>query len=398
MKKIKLVAGLLTGFLLFTAVPMNTEASTLDDIKEQQQTKKNEMADLDYKIDRTLSEVNKKNEELTTMQEKINHLKIEIEQTGKEITKQKKIVERRVEQAKDRLKTMQTSEVNQSTIQALIESDNLTDFFNRAYVLVSLQSAGNEQVDAAKEEADKLASMEEKQKSDKAELENETQIAVDEKSNLDQQVASLQNTMNKNKALLDELDKQKAKEETRLAEAKAAKEKAAKEKAVETKAAETKAAQEKTIAQNKNNKKEAVKEEKETKQTSAAAKEEVNKKSTAKAAEPEAKEVKEKAAEPKQESTSGKTMVVSATGYSTNEPGLSTHTATGIDLRQNPRVIAVDPRVIPLGSRIEVPGYGVAVAGDTGGAIKGNRIDVHFSSVQQANNWGRKTVTIKVLN
>lgn len=396
MKKIKLVAGLLTGFLLFTAVPMSSEASTLDDIKEQQQMKKNEMADLDYKIDRTLSEVNKKNEELTTMQEKINHLKIEIEQTGKEITKQKEIVERRVEQAKDRLKTMQTSEVNQSTIQALIESDNLTDFFNRAYVLVSLQSAGNEQVDAAKEEADKLASMEEKQKSDKAELESETQIAADEKSDLDKQVASLQHTMNKNKALLDELDKQKAKEETRLAEAKAAKEKAAKEKA-----AETKAAQEKAIVQKEDNKKEAVKEEKETKQTkqtSAAVKEEVSKKSTAKAAEPEAKETKEKAVVPKQEPTSGKTMVVSATGYSTNEPGLSTHTATGIDLRQNPRVIAVDPRVIPLGSRIEVPGYGVAVAGDTGGAIKGNRIDVHFSSVQQANNWGRKTVTIKVLN
>ena len=397
MKKRNLVAGLLTGFLLFTAVPMSSEASTLDNIKEQQQMKKNEMADLDYKIDRTLSEVNKKNEELTTMHEKINHLKIEIEKTGKDITKQKQIVERRVEQAKDRLKSMQTSEVNQSTIQALIESDNLTDFFNRAYVLMSLQSAGNEQVDVAKEEADKLAVMEEKQKSDKDELENETKIAADEKSDLDKQVASLQNTMNKNKALLDELDKQKANEESRLAEVKAAKEKAAREEsrlakaeAAKEKATEVRTTQEKTVAQKENHKKE-----KETESTSAAVKEEVSKKTTAKAAEPEAKA---KAAESKQESTSGKTMVVSATGYSTNEPGLSTHTATGIDLRQNPRVIAVDPSVIPLGSRIEVPGYGVAIAGDTGGAIKGNRIDVHFSSVQQANSWGRKTVTIKVLN
>ncbi len=47
---------------------------------------------------------------------------------------------------------------------------------------------------------------------------------------------------------------------------------------------------------------------------------------------------------------------------------------------------------------IEVPGYGVAIAGDTGGAIKGNKIDVHFSSVAEANAWGRKTITIKLLN
>lgn len=61
-------------------------------------------------------------------------------------------------------------------------------------------------------------------------------------------------------------------------------------------------------------------------------------------------------------------------------------------------VIAVDPRVIPLGSMVEIPGYGIFIAGDTGGAIKGNKIDIHFPSVQQANNFGRKTITINILN
>ena len=61
-------------------------------------------------------------------------------------------------------------------------------------------------------------------------------------------------------------------------------------------------------------------------------------------------------------------------------------------------MIAVDPKVIPLGSKVHVEGYGYAVAADTGGAIKGNKIDVFFPSKQDAINWGRKTIKIKVLN
>ena len=103
------------------------------------------------------------------------------------------------------------------------------------------------------------------------------------------------------------------------------------------------------------------------------------------------------AEETAQASQGGYYLTVEATAYSYNEPGLGYYTATGIDLRSNPTVIAVDPSVIPLGSLIEVPGYGVAIAGDTGSAIKGNKIDLHFVSVDQANQWGRRTVTIKIL-
>lgn len=91
-------------------------------------------------------------------------------------------------------------------------------------------------------------------------------------------------------------------------------------------------------------------------------------------------------------------MTVQVTGYSTAQAGLSTHTATGIDLRQNPRVIAVDPSVIPLGSRVEVEGMGVYIAGDTGGAIQGNIIDIHFQSVSEAISWGRRSVNITILD
>jgi 3D (Asp-Asp-Asp) domain-containing protein len=59
-------------------------------------------------------------------------------------------------------------------------------------------------------------------------------------------------------------------------------------------------------------------------------------------------------------------------------------------------VVAVDPAVIPLGTRLSIPGYGQGVAADTGGAIIGARIDLWFSSNAEAMAWGRRTVTISV--
>ena len=95
-----------------------------------------------------------------------------------------------------------------------------------------------------------------------------------------------------------------------------------------------------------------------------------------------------------------KEMTVTATAYTAYCTGCSGTTAIGIDLRANPnqRVIAVDPRVIPLGTKVWVEGYGEAIAGDTGGAIKGNKIDVFIPSQESAMAWGVKTVKIRILN
>ncbi|MEI2339393.1 3D domain-containing protein [Priestia megaterium] len=97
---------------------------------------------------------------------------------------------------------------------------------------------------------------------------------------------------------------------------------------------------------------------------------------------------------------SGKSMTVEATAYTANCAGCSGTTATGVNLKSNPnqRVIAVDPSVIPLGSKVYVEGYGQAVAADTGGAIKGNRIDVFVPSEGDAQQFGRKSVKITVMN
>jgi 3D (Asp-Asp-Asp) domain-containing protein len=60
-------------------------------------------------------------------------------------------------------------------------------------------------------------------------------------------------------------------------------------------------------------------------------------------------------------------------------------------------IIAVDPRVIPLGTRVFVDGYGPAIAADTGGAIHGSHIDVCFDSRSEALRWGRRTVQVMIL-
>lgn len=95
---------------------------------------------------------------------------------------------------------------------------------------------------------------------------------------------------------------------------------------------------------------------------------------------------------------SGEWVTVEATAYSTNQPELSDTTYTGINLHENPNVIAVDPSVIPLGSTVYVPGQGTFIAGDTGSAIKGNRIDVHMTDLNAALQFGRQTMDVQILN
>ncbi|MDF9517955.1 3D domain-containing protein [Bacillus sp. SI2] len=96
----------------------------------------------------------------------------------------------------------------------------------------------------------------------------------------------------------------------------------------------------------------------------------------------------------------GVEFYVEATAYSVEgSPPHERITAAGIDIGKNPNIklIAVDPKVIKLGTKVWVEGYGEAIAGDTGGAIKGNRIDVLFPTEKQAREWGRKKVKIKIM-
>jgi len=88
-------------------------------------------------------------------------------------------------------------------------------------------------------------------------------------------------------------------------------------------------------------------------------------------------------------------LAMEATAYTPYGPDTNGVTATGIMARRG--IVAVDPRVIPLGSRLYVEGYGYAVAADTGGAIKGNRIDLCLESAAEAEQFGRREVRVYLL-
>lgn len=87
---------------------------------------------------------------------------------------------------------------------------------------------------------------------------------------------------------------------------------------------------------------------------------------------------------------------VEATAYSAEQPDLSPRTALGTICRRG--VIAVDPGVIPLGTKVFIPGYGYAVAEDVGGAIRGNKIDVAFDTLAECYEFGRRSIDIYVID
>ncbi|KMT22931.1 3D domain-containing protein [Clostridium cylindrosporum] len=96
-------------------------------------------------------------------------------------------------------------------------------------------------------------------------------------------------------------------------------------------------------------------------------------------------------------------MTMTATAYSQapyDPTGGGSITASGTKVIRNPKgisTVAVDPRVIPLGTKVYVEGYGMAIASDTGGAIKGNKIDLYFNPGSEYERWGKKTVKVYII-
>lgn len=114
----------------------------------------------------------------------------------------------------------------------------------------------------------------------------------------------------------------------------------------------------------------------------------------------EAAQQETKAQQANESQPSGQTMMMEATAYSSDPAdalGGGSVTATGQNLLANPMAVAVDPSVIPLGTHLYVEGYGEAYAVDTGSAIQGNIIDVHFSTAGQCEAWGRRQVKVTIL-
>lgn len=392
-----LMAVLASSFVLSIS---QVQGATLDSLNKQEEQNQNKISDLEVTISGKLSSINLKQLEIKDLQAQISATEASQVETAEAIREQKEVIASRKEQLESRLVALQTSNTTTNHILVLIESENFTDFMTRAYIVGQLQSADNEHFEMALAEQQKFEDLEQKL-ADEIQSVKDAEARISKESvALDADMSSLQETLSANKTTLSQLLTEIGSEETRLASETAQAElaKTEAETAKNAEAISTEAAINTETASNAETVVVSVDTPDLSSQESVASASsqetvsQITDSSTASIA-PSQPAV----AEPVATQTQEKTMVVSATAYSRHEAGLSDYTATGINLSVNPMVIAVDPSVIPLGSLVSVPGYGVAIAGDTGGAISGNKIDLHMEDLAACLAYGRQTLTITIL-
>ena len=348
-KKIKQV-GILVGALLMilSVLPSNLLGVTKVNAESSQTEVNQELTNFQTELDSKLAQANKIYSQAQEAQEKVKQSKSKITEYESKIAEtENDIVQLKASVAKQMRAVQSNGGAKFSYIDVVASSKNLSEMITR---LTNLNVVLTAEADQAKSLLEKEASL----KTMKVKLEETQESLVKNQNDYQGQVDSLQSSISSlkekissNKQLLSEMQE------------KAAAEQKARDEALAKSVAEVKAK----------------------------AETDKNKSSNPSPLPDPPKPT------PPTTPSGGRTLNVEATAYALN--GI---TATGIDLSKNPICIAVDPSVIPLNSLVEVPGYGIAIAGDTGGAIIGNIIDVHFPTNDQAIAWGRKNIQITVLS
>ncbi len=348
-KKIKQV-GILVGALLMilSVLPSNLLGVTKVNAENSQTEVNQELTNFQTELDSKLAQANKIYSQAQEAQEKVKQSKSKITEYESKIAEtENDIVQLKASVAKQMRAVQSNGGATFSYIDVVASSKNLSEMITR---LTNLNVVLTAEADQAKSLIEKEASL----KTMKVKLEETQESLVKNQNDYQGQVDSLQSSISSlkdkissNKQLLSEMQE------------KAAAEQKARDEALAKSVAEVKAKAE-TVKNTSSNPPTVPDPPKQTTPTTP---------------------------------SGGRTLNVEATAYALN--GI---TATGIDLSKNPICIAVDPSVIPLNSLVEVPGYGIAIAGDTGGAIIGNIIDVHFPTNDQAIAWGRKNIQITVLS
>ncbi|MDK4398265.1 3D domain-containing protein [Enterococcus faecalis] len=384
--------------LINFGLPVAAAAESLDSLQEKEAQAKQSGELISKEINSALDDVNAKYAEIERLKTQISKAEDTLKTSKEEIEKTEKNISRRKEAVGDRMKDIQLNG-DQRTWQALLDAENLSDFFNRAYAMTVLQNFEREKIESLTSEKEKLAALQEKVENTQTTLkQNEEKLQV-EASSMNNKVSELKEKMANNEELLAQISTDKQKEQQRLVSEKAAAE-AQKKRAAETakaEAAKKQAAADKQAQADAAAKLEAEAAEESSSQASSSSTstESSSTESSSSASSSESSSTPESSTG-KSSTGSGRVLQMESTAYSWREAGASNLSATGIDLSKESNVVAVDPSVIPLGSLVKVSGYGFAIAGDTGGAIQGNIIDVHFDSIDQCTAWGRRQVTVEI--
>lgn len=322
------------------------------DIQAKQESVKKQLDQNSNELSGKMDEINQVYQKLSDLEGKKKETEQRITQTQAKLQQAQQEKKNRVRDAKERLCELQKRQGTNTSLSILEKSTSLTQWLRSMIALQRLQSVYNDSLAAVKQSIVDISQAKEQLQGYQSNLASQERQVNDQKAVLDSQMSDLKKKIadgqSEMKQLADREQQAKAMEEAQKKAMEEAQRKAAEEEAQKQQVQQTST---KTV----DNSKAATSAEK-------------------------------------------KTLTMSATAYSTEANGMGTYSATGINLKQHPSCVAVDPSVIPLGSIIWVSGYGVSVAGDTGTAIKGNVIDLHFATVAQSMAWGRRTVTVKILN
>lgn len=326
------------------------------DIQAKQESVKKQLDQNSNELSGKMDEINQVYQKLSDLEGKKKETEQRITQTQTKLQQAQQEKKNRVRDAKERLCELQKRQGTNTSLSILEKSTSLTQWLRSMIALQRLQSVYNDSLAAVKQSIVDISQAKEQLQGYQSNLASQERQVNDQKAVLDSQMSDLKKKIadgqSEMKQLADREQQAKAMEEAQ---------------------------------------KKAAEEEAQKQQQASNQKQQVQQTST--------KTVDNSEAATSADNVSGsKTLTMSATAYSTEANGMGTYSATGINLKQHPSCVAVDPSVIPLGSIIWVSGYGVSVAGDTGTAIKGNVIDLHFATVAQSMAWGRRTVTVKILN
>ncbi|HCS30196.1 MAG TPA: peptidase M23 [Enterococcus sp.] len=397
-KKLALAAVAVIG--LNTFVPLLAQAESLDALDQQEQQVTKESETISAEVQLALTDVNQTYAKVEKIKSQISENETELADTNQQITDKEATIAKRKSVMADRLRNLQMSDATDSKLELLLNADSIQDFVNSVYAISVMQSSEKATVESLNKDVNQLETLKAKVEATQETLEANQAGLETQAATLHTKVKNLQTQLAEKQGVLQSIANSKVVETARLkVEAeRAAKEKAEQEAAEKAAAEAAKKDQEKQAQAATKSTSEATIESKtsssqttnsSTSGTTQATSSSSSTSTSTTSSSSEQKTESSPTTNSTSTSSSNKVLYMQSTAYSYSETGYSI-TASGLDLRQNPMAVAVDTSVIPLGTMVEVEGYGIAIAADTGGAIKGNIIDVHFNTVEQCRQWGRR--------
>ncbi|KAA0782727.1 3D domain-containing protein [Bacillus sp. FSL M8-0063] len=371
--------------------------------EQEKQAVNKEIQGIENELHNLNNTIAKNKEDQAAIQRKIDETHKQIEQKKNEIVVLEDKVLARKDIMRKRMVSVQNSSNTSLVVEVVVESKNFADFLQRMNAVSTILEADKEilrlqEQDLRQIEEDKKT-IDEKEESLVVDKQKLAKAQAELQDNLKKRQANLQTVQAKYNQVASQLNlaaEEKAKIESNM---KAVQETIAREQEAARIAAEERAKAEA-----------AAKAEQEAlakAQADVAEKQKQKQEQASKPAQTKNNNSSVEPAQPSKPAAGGREIYVHATAYTADPgengyaPGQQVYSAWGgYNLTANPgmKLIAVDPSVIPLGSRVYVEGYGEAIAADTGGAIKGHKIDVLMPDKASSSKWGRKNVKLTILN